>query len=110
MGTTSGFSISSRFFYINTGSGNSETLAALASQIVVSIDRAKAHDEIEELNKKLIQENLYYLDEKEEFRPFGEIVGASGVVMTVQRSIRKVAPTQSTVLIQGETGVGKELG
>lgn len=99
----------SRFFQIDFSPENREILSALASQIAVSIDRARAHDEIEELNKKLLQENLYYLDEKEEFRPFGEIVGTSEAIMKVQRSIQKVAPTLSTVLIQGETGVGKEL-
>ena len=97
----------SRFFHIDFNPGTRDILSALASQIAVSIDRAKAHDEIEELNKKLLQENLYY--EKEEFRPFGEIVGTSKAIMKVQQSIRKVAPTQSTVLILGETGVGKEL-
>jgi transcriptional regulator with GAF, ATPase, and Fis domain len=99
----------SRFFSFNTSPGNIKLLSAFASQISVSIDRAQAYDEIARLNKKLIQENLYYLEEKEEFRPFGEIIGSSIAVQNVQRLIRKVAPTQSTVLIQGETGVGKEL-
>ena len=99
----------SRFFYIDFNSENEEILSALASQIAVSIDRAQAHDAIEDLNKKLIQENLYYLDEKEEFRPFGEIIGSNSAMLNVQNLIKKVAPTPSTVLIYGETGVGKEL-
>ena len=99
----------SRFFHIDTDSGNSEVLAALASQIAVSIDRAKALEEIAELNAKLMEEKLYYQSEKEEFRPFGEIVGSSPLIVDVQKLVRKVAPTQSAVLIQGETGVGKEL-
>jgi formate hydrogenlyase transcriptional activator len=44
-----------------------------------------------------------------ELQPFGEIIGISNVMRTLQKLIKKVAPTQSTVLIHGETGVGKEL-
>ena len=99
----------SRFFKMYSNQQNREILSALASQIAVAIDRAKAYGEIALLNKKLTQENLYYLDEKEEFRPFGEIVGGSAAIAAVQQSIRKVAATPSTVFIHGETGVGKEL-
>jgi transcriptional regulator with GAF, ATPase, and Fis domain len=99
----------SRFFSINVSPEIFKLLSAFASQIAVSIDRARAYDEIARLNKRLIQENLYYLEEKEEFRPFGEIIGMSGAIRGVQRLIQKVSPTQSTVLIHGETGVGKEL-
>jgi formate hydrogenlyase transcriptional activator len=49
------------------------------------------------------------MEEKEEFRPFGEIIGTSETMISLQHLIHKVAPTQSTVLIFGETGVGKEL-
>lgn len=99
----------SRFFSLDISLQGINIISALASQIALAIDRAQAHDEIAKLNKKLIQENLYYLDEKEEFRPFGEIIGSSKAITEVQRLIRKVAPTQSAVLIYGETGVGKEL-
>ncbi len=99
----------SRFFPINVSPDIFKLLSAFASQIAVSIDRARAYDEIARLNKRLIQENLYYLEEKEEFRPFGEIIGSSVAILDVQRLIQKVAPTHSTVLIHGETGVGKEL-
>ena len=99
----------SRFFTVEAGPNGIKILFALASQIALAIDQAKAHDEIAKLNKKLVQENLYYINEKEEFRPFGEIIGSSKAIRDVQKLIRKVAPTQSTVLIYGETGVGKEL-
>ncbi|MGV8059770.1 MAG: sigma 54-interacting transcriptional regulator [Smithellaceae bacterium] len=100
----------SRFFSLDTSSDdNMKLLAALACQISVSIDRAQGSDEISRLNKLLIQEKLYYLEEKEEFRPFGEIIGKSNAVQVLYGLIRKVAPTNSTVLIAGETGVGKEL-
>ena len=99
----------SRFFQLGDSPEKINVLSALASQIALAIDRARAHDEIAKFNKRLIEENLYYIDEKEEFRPFGEIIGSSKGMKDVQKLIRKVAPTQSTVLIQGETGVGKEL-
>ncbi|MGV8058321.1 MAG: sigma 54-interacting transcriptional regulator [Smithellaceae bacterium] len=99
----------SRFFSLKTSPDDIKLLSALASQIGVSIDRAQAYDEIARLNKKLIQENLYYLEEKEEFRPFGEIIGSSATVRNLHHLIQRVAPTTSTVLIYGETGVGKEL-
>ncbi len=99
----------SRFFSLEVGSNSIKLLSAFASQIAVSIDRAQAYDEIAQLNRKLIQENLYYIEEIKEIRPFGEIIGVSNGIHDVQNLIRKVAPTQSTVLIHGETGVGKEL-
>ena len=99
----------SRFFSIDINPNTLKLLSAFASQIAVSIDRAKAYDEISKLNKRLKQENLYYLEEMEELQPFGEIIGASPGMRNLQQLIRKVAPTQSTVLVHGETGVGKEL-
>jgi transcriptional regulator with GAF, ATPase, and Fis domain len=95
----------SRFFSIDRD--RIDFLSALASQIAISIDRAKAYDEIAKLNERLIQENRYYYTE--EFRPFGEIIGMSASTLDVQQLIAKVAPTPSTVLILGETGVGKEI-
>ncbi|MGV8057840.1 MAG: sigma 54-interacting transcriptional regulator [Smithellaceae bacterium] len=97
----------SRFFSLKTSPDDIKLLSALASQIGVSIDRAQAYDEIARLNKKLIQENLYHVEE--ESRPFGEIIGISKVVRNLHHLIQRVAPTSSTVLISGETGVGKEL-
>ncbi|MGV8057831.1 MAG: sigma 54-interacting transcriptional regulator [Smithellaceae bacterium] len=98
----------SRFFPLKTSSYDIKTLLlAFASQIGVAIDRAQAYDEIARLNKKLIQENLYHIEE--EFRPFGEIIGTSNAVRNLHHLIQRVAPTTSTVLISGETGVGKEL-
>lgn len=99
----------SRFFSFDTSPGKINLLSSLASQIAVSIDRAQAYDEIALLNKRLMQEKLYYMEEKEEFRPFGEIIGHSQSITDLQHLIQKVAPTPSTVLIAGETGVGKEL-
>jgi len=53
----------SRFFSFDLGPNTIKLLSAFASQIAVSIDRAKAYDEISKLNKKLTQGNLYYIEE-----------------------------------------------
>lgn len=99
----------SRYFTLDFTPDGLRLLSALGAQIAVSIDRAKAYDEIVELNEKLMAQNIYYQEEKEEFRPFGDIVYSSKVMRDLLNVIHKVAPTKSTVLIYGETGVGKEL-
>jgi len=99
----------SRFFHFDPSSNKIKLLYALACQIGVAIDRARAYDEIAQLNQQLIREKQYYIDEKEEFRPFSEIIGQSNAVRVLHALIMKVAPTTSAVLIHGETGVGKEL-
>lgn len=99
----------SRFFSFDINPNTVKLLSSFASQIAVSIDRAKAYDEISKLNKRLTQENLYYLKEMKELQPFGEIIGVSKATQYLLKLIQKVAPTQSAVLINGETGVGKEL-
>src|SRR5262249_25128135 len=55
---------------------------------------------------RLQQQNLYL---REEIESFGEIVGGSGTLREVLGKVSQVAPTDSTVLILGETGTGKEL-
>lgn len=99
----------SRFFAFDTSTDTYKLLSALGTQIAVSIDRAQAYDEIAQLNKTLLRENQYYREEQEEYRTFGDIIGTSEGIRHVQRLVHKVALTQSTVFIRGETGVGKEL-
>src|SRR5207249_1980666 len=59
--------------------------------------------------EKLQQENAALREEIDETSMFEEIVGTSPALQTVLSSVSKVAPTDSTVLITGETGTGKEL-
>src|SRR5215467_4500355 len=69
----------------------------------------KAFDEIKRLKDRLQDENLVLREEIDQASMFEEIVGASTALKTVLSHVSKVAPTDSTVLISGETGTGKEL-
>jgi formate hydrogenlyase transcriptional activator len=84
-------------------------LMQIAGQIAVAIDNALAYRKITELSNKLAQEKLYLEDEIRTELNFEEIVGNSSVLRRVLRQVEAVAPTDSTVLIYGETGSGKEL-
>ncbi len=69
----------------------------------------KAFDEIKTLRDQLHKENLALKEEIDQASMFEEIVGASDAIKRVLAVLCKVAPTDSTVLITGETGTGKEL-
>jgi formate hydrogenlyase transcriptional activator len=68
-----------------------------------------ALQQVQELQKKLEAENVYLQEEISKDHNFEEIVGNSRVLVEVLRQVETVAPTDSTVLIMGETGCGKEL-
>jgi transcriptional regulator with GAF, ATPase, and Fis domain len=68
-----------------------------------------AFDEIQTLRDQLYKENLALREEIDITRMFEEIVGSSPALQAVLSQVAKVAPTDSTVLITGETGTGKEL-
>lgn len=86
-----------------------EFLIQIAGQIAIAIDNALAYQKISELTQKLEQEKLYLEDEIRDELNFEEIVGNSPVLRRVLQQVEAVAPTDSTVLIHGETGSGKEL-
>ena len=81
----------------------------LAGPVAVAIENALAYGEIKELKGKLAREKLYLEDEIRSERGFEEIIGRSPAMRAVLRHIETVAPTESTVIIYGETGTGKEL-
>src|SRR5579863_2113231 len=70
---------------------------------------ARAFEEIERLKDRLHDENVVLREQIDQVFMFEEIVGSSPALKTVLSSVVKVAPTDSTVLITGETGTGKEL-
>jgi PAS domain S-box-containing protein len=72
-------------------------------------EQKRAEAEIKALKEQLYRENLALRDEVDRASMFEEIVGTSKPLKTVLARIAKVAPTDSTVLITGETGTGKEL-
>jgi PAS domain S-box-containing protein len=69
----------------------------------------QAFDEIKKLQDQLFHENIALREEIDRSSMFEEIVGESPALQTVLARVAKVAPTDSTVLITGETGTGKEL-
>lgn len=69
----------------------------------------QAHAEVEDLKDRLQAENVYLRGEIEQNHHFEEIVGQSEAIRNVLRKVEQVALTDSTVLLLGETGTGKEL-
>jgi formate hydrogenlyase transcriptional activator len=84
-------------------------LTRVAGQIAIALRNAFSYQRIEELNAQLAQEKLYLEDEIRSDYQFEEIIGRSRALGRVLQEIQTVAPTDSTVLISGETGSGKEL-
>jgi formate hydrogenlyase transcriptional activator len=84
-------------------------LSQVANQIALAVENAIAYGQIASLKDKLAQEVIYLQDEIRTELKFEEIVGNSEVLRRVLAQIEIVAPTDSTVLIYGETGTGKEL-
>jgi formate hydrogenlyase transcriptional activator len=84
-------------------------LTQIAGQIAIAVENALAYGEIRELKDKLAQEKLYLEAEIRSDRNFEDIIGKSAALRRVLQQVETVAPTDSTVLIYGETGTGKEL-
>lgn len=85
-------------------------LRALCNQAAVALDNIYAYEEISDLKERLLAETrLYHEDLRQELPAFGKIVGESKGMRDVFAKIKQVAETDATVLITGETGVGKEL-
>jgi formate hydrogenlyase transcriptional activator len=81
----------------------------IAGLVAIVVENTLADGEIKALKVQLTREKLYLEDEIRSERGFEEIIGRSAAIRTVLREIETVAPTDSTVLICGETGTGKEL-
>jgi formate hydrogenlyase transcriptional activator len=86
-----------------------EFLAESAGQIAIAIENAMAYHEISELKDKLAQEKLYLEEEIRDEMSLENIIGNSPALKQVLDLVETVAPSDSTVLLLGETGTGKEL-
>jgi formate hydrogenlyase transcriptional activator len=98
-------------------------LAELAVQVALAVENMRAHEElatraeanarllaeVERLKNRLQRENVYLQDEIRREHNFVEMVGSSPALLAALRRVEQVAPIDSTVLISGETGTGKEL-
>jgi len=84
-------------------------LAQVAGQIAIAVENALDYGQITEAKERLAEHKLYLEDEIRVEHNFEEIIGHSPRLKAVLESIRIVAPADSTVLIQGETGTGKEM-
>src|SRR5580765_2368991 len=86
-----------------------EFLTQIANQVAIAVENASAFGEIRKLKDKLAQEKLYLEDEIRSEMNFAQIIGKSASLRRVLRQVETVSPTDSTVLIYGDTGTGKEL-
>jgi formate hydrogenlyase transcriptional activator len=84
-------------------------LSQVANQIALAVENALAYREIRELKEQLSKEKLYLEDEIRTEMNLAQIIGNSASLRRVLKGVGTVAPTDSTVLIYGETGTGKEL-
>jgi formate hydrogenlyase transcriptional activator len=84
-------------------------LSQVANQIALAVENALDYREIRELKEQLSKEKLYLEDEIRAEMNFAQIIGSSASLRRVLKRVETVAPTDSTVLIYGETGTGKEL-
>jgi formate hydrogenlyase transcriptional activator len=84
-------------------------LQEVANQVALAIENMVAYEEIAALKGQLERENAYLQEEIHREHNFTEMVGASPALRAVLATVDQVAPTDSTVLISGETGTGKEL-
>ena len=88
---------------------DAEFLLEVANQIAIAVDNMRSHEETEALKARFQSEAVYLQEEIKTEHNFEEIIGQSEPVQQLLRKLAQVAPTDSAVLIQGETGTGKEL-
>lgn len=84
-------------------------LKAIGNQIAIALDNVEAYEKITRLQYRLEAETHFYRKESHKPEWAGHIVGESPGIRNVLDIIKEVAPSDATVLINGETGVGKEL-
>jgi formate hydrogenlyase transcriptional activator len=88
---------------------DSDLLINIAAQVALAVENILQYRQIESLKNKLASEKGYLEEEIKTQYNFAEIVGQSSALRGVLKQVETVAPTDSTVLLCGETGTGKEL-
>ena len=88
---------------------DAELLQHVATQIAIAVENSLAFRKLLDRANKLSEEKLYLQDEIRTEYNFEEIIGESPALRDILRQLETVAPTDSTILILGETGTGKEL-
>lgn len=86
-----------------------DLLVQVGRQIAVAMENSLAYRELARIRDQLATEKLYLEDEIRLDQNVGNMIGESAAFQSVLSSIQVVAPTSATVLIEGETGTGKEL-
>ena len=94
---------------VTLGDEEARTVSLIVPQLALALQNYLAFDEIDRLRRKLEGERTYLVEEIRAAHNFEEIVGNSAPLAEVLRRVSQVAPTDATVLIEGETGTGKEL-
>jgi formate hydrogenlyase transcriptional activator len=88
---------------------DADLLVNIADQVALAVENALQYHQIESLKDKLASEKGYLEEEIKTLYNFAEIVGQSHALQQVLKQVETVAPTDSTVLLIGDTGTGKEL-
>jgi formate hydrogenlyase transcriptional activator len=86
-----------------------DLLDQVGSAVAVALDHCLAYEEVRDLRDRLVRENVYLQEEIGREHPFEELVGSSPTLRAALRKVEQVAPANTSVLILGETGTGKEL-
>ena len=86
-----------------------QLLGQLGKQVAIAVENAMAYREVSALKAQLQEENIYLQEEIHQQHNFKEIIGNSAALRKALHQVETVASTDSTVLILGETGTGKEL-
>jgi formate hydrogenlyase transcriptional activator len=84
-------------------------LTQIASQIAIAVENSRTYRELSEMKERLATEKLYLEDEIRLDHNIGNMIGEGPAFQSIVRAVQIVAPTDSTVLVLGETGTGKEL-
>ncbi len=88
---------------------DNEFVMEVANQIAIAIENMQLHEETAAMKARFEAEAVYLQEEIKTEHNFEKIIGQSQKVRELLRKLEQVAPTDSSVLIRGETGTGKEL-